>query len=114
MQEQVWISHLQEITLEDYWVKVTDLMGREYHIDPEAALALAVWIAEHRQAVAKAQIHRQIEFRMEESRLYGHLLSSAQVQPEEDQVASPRPSSLPSTPKRRRRSTRKKEDRTDE
>ena len=110
MEEQVWISHIQSIALEDDWVTVTDLMGQKYRLDPQVALELAAWIAEHHQDVAQAQVYLQVERRLEEARLYGPLLGSAQQQPKEDLVDPPRPSSPPSLPKRRRRSPRKKEE----
>lgn len=107
MEEQVWISHIRGITLEDDWVTVTDLMDRRYRIDPQAALELAVWIAEHHQDVAQAHADLQLERRMEEARVYGPLLG--QAQPIEDLASPPQPVSPPS-PKRRRRSARKREE----
>ena len=110
MEEQVWISHIRGITLEDDWVTATDLMDRRYRIDPQAALELAVWIAEHYQDVAQAQVQLQVERRLEETRLYSHLLDTSQVQPKEGPVHPPLPASPPSPPKRQRRSPRKKEE----
>jgi hypothetical protein len=114
MEEQVWISHIQDIALADDWVTVTDLMGRTYRLDPQVALELAVWIAEHYQDVAQAGLQLQLERRLEEARVYGPLLGHAQPSPKEDAGPSSQPASPPSLPKRRRRSARKKEDRTDE
>jgi hypothetical protein len=110
MEDQVWIIHIQSITLEDDWVTITDLMGQCYRIDPQAALELAVWIAEHYQDVAQASLQLQLERRLEEARVYGPLLGHAQPSPNEDLVDPLRPSSPPSLPKRRRRSPRKKEE----
>lgn len=101
-EERVWISHIQDIALADDWVTVTDVMGRKYRLDPQAALALAIWIAEHYQDVAHAQTNVLVERRMEEARLYGPLLSSAQPQPKEDLAYPP----LPSPPSKRRRRSR--------
>ena len=99
---QVWISHIQDVALADDWVTITDLMGRTYRIDPQTALELAVWIAVHYQDVAQAQTSLLMERRLEESRLYGPLLRSAQPQPKEDLTDSPLPASSPLPPKRRR------------
>jgi hypothetical protein len=110
MDKQVWISHIQEIALDDEWVTVTDLMGRTYRLDPQTALELAVWIAEHSEDVAQAQIRLQMARQQEEARLYGPLFGSAQPQPEEQPSDPPQPPSSPSPPKRRRRSPRKKEE----
>jgi hypothetical protein len=103
MDEAIWISHIQEIALNDDWVTVTDLMGHQYRLDPQVALELAVWIAEHAEDVAQAQVRLQVAQGMEEARLYGPFLGS--IQPPDP----PQPASSPSPPKRRRRSPRKKE-----
>lgn len=110
MQDQVWIIHIQGITLEDDWVTITDLMGQRYRIDPQAALELAVWIAEHDQDVAKAGLQLQLERRLEEARTYGPLLDHVQLSPKEDAGPSSQPPSSP----RRRRSARKKKEQADE
>ncbi len=110
MEDQVWIIHIQGITLEDDWVTITDLMGQRYRIDPQAALELAVWIAEHDQDVAQAGLQLQLERRLEEARVYGPLLGHAQPSPKEDTGSSSQPTSPPSPRLRRRRSARKKEE----
>lgn len=114
MQDQVWIIHIQSITLEDDWLTITDLMGQRYRIDPQAALELAVWLAEHDQDVAQAGLQLQLERRLEEARVYGPLLGHAQPHPREDVGPSSQPASPPSPRPRRRRSARKKEEHTDE
>lgn len=110
MEEQVWISHIRAIALDDDWITVTDLMDRKYRLDPQAALELAVWIAKHHQDVAQAQVNLQVERRMEEARLYGPLLGSSQVQSKEDPATPLSPTSPPPPSKQRRRSPRKKEE----
>ncbi len=113
MEDQVWIIHIQSITLEDDWLTITDLMGQRYRIDPQAALELAIWIAEHDQDVAQAGIQLQLERRLEEARVYGPLLGQAQSSPKEDAGPSSQPASPPSPRPRRRQSARTKEKRTD-
>jgi hypothetical protein len=106
--EPLLISDLQEITLdgEGYWVTATDLMGRVYRLEPQAALDIAVWVAKHHQEVELAQAELELVRRMEETIAYRHLLTpTADPGPAEPSPPAPE---IPLR-KRTRRSPRKNE-----
>src|ERR1700730_19137566 len=111
MKEQVFITDLRTITLTDNWIVATDLMGQEYYIDPEVALAFSAWVAKQYQTVRSAQLRLMIARRREEAALYGPLLDIPKPQSEMQPPDAPLPTPASSPAPKRRRTSRRKSDR---
>jgi hypothetical protein len=106
MEEQIWISDIAKVALSDeYWVRLTDLMGRDYVLDPHVALELAAWVTKHTEEVRKARFHLQMARAREEAALYGPLSHPSPQAQEDDSVTPPT-----RAPKRSRKPSRKKEE----